>query len=66
MAFARLAGVPTRLESPIWLSELEFNGGGVAPAYYGLQQLAVSPFVRRTVRSSHDFRAILITAEQPN
>jgi hypothetical protein len=50
-----------------WLSEREFNGAEVAPAYNGLRrQLAVSSFVRMTVRSPHDFRVIYIPAEQPN
>src|SRR5882757_10482501 len=58
MAYARLEVVPARLKSPTWLSEPEFNGAEVAPAYYGLRrQSAVSPFVRKTARSLHDFRA---------
>jgi hypothetical protein len=58
MAYARLEVVPARLKSTTWLSEPEFNGAQVAPAYCGVRwQLAMSAFVRKTVRSLHDFRA---------
>jgi hypothetical protein len=67
MAYARLEVVPARLKSTTWLSEPEFNGAQVAPAYCGVcWQLAMSAFVRKTVRSLHDFRAFHIPAEPPN